>query len=515
MSARRILRAVARTRETGWLFTAAVAVPYLAYLIWMHAHHEMWRDEIHAWTLSRLAQGFGELVTGDRIYEGHPPLWFWYLHVWSWLTWAPWGIQAATIAAAIAAAVLLLRYAPFPRYLKVLLLCSYLLGYEYTVICRNYVLGWAALCLFCALYHPLRARRLALAAALSAMALSSVMGLAMALALLLFLVLDGVRFERGGSGLVLDVSAGLAGALAIAAGALAFCVYTLQAPDPNMFDPGWRLEALAVKNLPRLLMRLCAGYFPLKPFSRDFFDFSTAQWNHAPPWVGYVGAATLVLCLVSLARSWRLLVAYLAGVLLLQFVMQARYEGNIRHWGHIFVLYVGACWLLRRAVPARRHLLSLVLLVAMAGFQLRSFVAAAIWDTRAPFSAGKATAAFIQKHHLQDLPIVGGPSWMIITVTGYLERPFVNAENEEVSDTVVFHARRRKFPNAPALARAILDKAVEVSRERGSPVLVIATVRLPPPPEGVTAGAVYTSVRGAVTDEVFYVYEVTAQPSPP
>jgi hypothetical protein len=66
----RALRFWTKEQETGWGFTAAVCIPYLTFLVWMHLHHEMWRDEIHSWTLSRLAQSFGELVTGDRIYEG-------------------------------------------------------------------------------------------------------------------------------------------------------------------------------------------------------------------------------------------------------------------------------------------------------------------------------------------------------------------------------------------------------------------------------------------------------------
>ena len=49
---------LAKERETGWTFTWLLCLPYLAFLVWMHVHHEMWRDEIHAWSLSRAAHGF-------------------------------------------------------------------------------------------------------------------------------------------------------------------------------------------------------------------------------------------------------------------------------------------------------------------------------------------------------------------------------------------------------------------------------------------------------------------------
>src|SRR6185436_15565941 len=73
---RRVFRAAGRAYETGWVFS-------IAYLIWAHLHHEFWRDEIHSWSIARGADSFADILTGDRVYEGHPPLWFWYLRVWS------------------------------------------------------------------------------------------------------------------------------------------------------------------------------------------------------------------------------------------------------------------------------------------------------------------------------------------------------------------------------------------------------------------------------------------------
>ena len=85
------------------------------------------------------------------------------------------------------------RFAPFPRYLKVLLLFSYYFGYEYGVLSRSYTLGWFLLCLFCAAYHPLRLRHAILAVALSLLVLTSVYGVVMGVALILFLVWEHLR----------------------------------------------------------------------------------------------------------------------------------------------------------------------------------------------------------------------------------------------------------------------------------------------------------------------------------
>jgi hypothetical protein len=358
-----IARAIVRDRESGWMFTGTAVVLYLAFLIWMHIHHEMWRDEIHAWTLSRLAEGFGDLITGDRRYEGHPPLWFWYLHILSWFTKEAWGIQLATIMAATFAAVLLLRFAPFPRYLKVLLLFSYYFGYEYTVMSRNYVLGWLFLCAFCAAYHPLRFRYLLLAATLALLSMTSIYGLLMTLSLLIFLVIDQARvtFSPNRPAYIrLSVSSKIVAPFLIVSAGIVFCSVTLQPSEPNVFAPDWHFQYLTLNAVPRMLTRIVAGFLPLRHYAIDFWNSSDAIWDRNAWHLGIVGGGILLMSLFALLPSWRLIVVYLGCVLAMELLQQVRYEGHPRHWGQYWVLFVGVCWLLRSSFPRRRHVVSLL-----------------------------------------------------------------------------------------------------------------------------------------------------------
>src|ERR1700677_3760207 len=41
-------------------------------------HHEMWRDELQAWLLARDSHSVFELLKNMR-YDGHPPLWHFFL----------------------------------------------------------------------------------------------------------------------------------------------------------------------------------------------------------------------------------------------------------------------------------------------------------------------------------------------------------------------------------------------------------------------------------------------------
>jgi hypothetical protein len=514
MTVRRAFKLLAKDRESGWGFTCLLCVFYLTFLIWMHAHHEMWRDEVHAWTLARLAHGFGDLVTGDRVYEGHPPLWFWYLHVWTWFVKAAEGIQIATIAAATTAAVLLARFAPFPRYLKVLLLFSYYFGYEYTVISRNYVLGWLLVCLFCAVYHQVRVRYFAAAIAISLLSLTSFYGLAMSLFLLGFFVLDQARISLSSTTVTapaefrISISPRFAVALAIVTGALVFCILTLEPPDPNPFSPGFNLGAVTRAALPEMMYRITAGFLPWRHFSMsEFWGMFFTFWEIKSVWPTYVGAGLLSITLLALYPSWRLMFTYsctIAGMLVFQ---QARHEGIPRHWGHFFMCLIAACWLLRTTFPRRRHWLSTALLTGLCAVQVQSFIVATVIDTRYVFSGGRETAAFIRRAGLQDLPIVAGPDYQASTVAGFLRRPFFATETDEINQTVVFHNRRRGFETPNLMARAI-----QVSRYRGSPVVLICNQGLPDPPAGVTRTELFKSRPGTIADETFTVWRLKWEP---
>src|SRR5581483_4583219 len=168
------------------------------YLVVAHLHHEFWRDEIHSWSLARGAAGFADVVTGDRIYEGHPPLWFWYLRGWSLVVRSATGLHLATIAAMTAAALLFLRFAPFARALRVLLLFSYFIGFEYGVMSRNYTLDWLLVVIFCAALHPWRPRFVALAVVLGLLCITSAYGVLVAGGLALAVLPRGASVKLSG-----------------------------------------------------------------------------------------------------------------------------------------------------------------------------------------------------------------------------------------------------------------------------------------------------------------------------
>ena len=115
--------------------------------------HEPWRDEAQAWLFARdqsVPQMLGNLHT-----EGHPALWFLMLWPLAHLG-LPYGSEFVLHwALAMAGGALLMLRSPFDIRVKALLLFSYLIGFVYNIVARNYVLLEVALFAIAAIF-PLR-----------------------------------------------------------------------------------------------------------------------------------------------------------------------------------------------------------------------------------------------------------------------------------------------------------------------------------------------------------------------
>lgn len=136
------------------IYASACAYALLAVLA-VH-HHEPWADEAQSWLLAR-DSNLGNLWGTLLHYEGTPGLWQTLVHalIRVGLPYAAFGFVSAALG--FAAAILVLKYAPFPLYLRILLPFTYFLCYQYAIIARSYALIAPLLFAIAALYpHAIR-----------------------------------------------------------------------------------------------------------------------------------------------------------------------------------------------------------------------------------------------------------------------------------------------------------------------------------------------------------------------
>lgn len=131
----------------GRLPEAAAFALFCALYTVLTVFHEPWFDEAQAWQIAKCAP-LRDILFELPHYEGHPPLWHLLLSVPAKLG-VPFEIGLKTVAGAVAAAdaYLLLFRSPLPRPARLVLPFNYFILYQYGVIARPYGLMLLALLL--------------------------------------------------------------------------------------------------------------------------------------------------------------------------------------------------------------------------------------------------------------------------------------------------------------------------------------------------------------------------------
>ena len=131
----------AANRWQRWVLLLA----WLAVTAWLAWNHVPWRDEARAWSLMMMARNWPDLfrvVHG----EGHPYLWYVILKAGHALSGAKEVLPVTGFVIGAAAAALLILRGPFRPLPLAAMAFSLWLGFEYSVMARNY--GIAALLMF-------------------------------------------------------------------------------------------------------------------------------------------------------------------------------------------------------------------------------------------------------------------------------------------------------------------------------------------------------------------------------
>jgi hypothetical protein len=482
-----------RRTEVADLLMAAV---FAMILIVQISNHEMWRDEIHSWGLVLASPSLSELYANLR-FTGHPGLW--YLPLWaaSWFTQSVYTIQVVHAAIAVLLIATIAIASPFSRLEKLLLLLSYFVLYEYTVVSRNYGLGFL-IALTYAHMRSTRPDRLYVNAVLlgllantnlSAFLLSGIL----ALEYLIELLLRSRRPFWVAAKAILP-----AAALYLALAALA--VATMW-PSP---DISWRTTGLPLGNasdVARLLGMIAGNVEALVP------THPLAHWDaEALERISLYQIAVFPILVAVLFFIFRENLQLLA-VLLLTFlgstaIGQLVYAKSIRHWGICFIAFVVVLWIQRIWNPQRSYLvLGLLAINALAG------IAVSVQQFPRVFSEGEATAEWIERNAPENFALVGTPDTSVSVVAQFLGKPIYFLECSCTDTYLVFHRRRDDFDQTQ-----IPDRLAGALKELGDrPVLFLVTRRLQDADMAAMQdrGVVLTFMQGfdsASTDENFFVY---------
>lgn len=462
-----------RVESQVWfaLGTTIIYAAVIAVSLW---HHEMWRDELHCWMVGRNAHDFSDLLTGERIYDGHPFLWYYLLHLASQMWDDARLLKVLAFTISTSTAYVWMRYMPIPRIWRVSFLANYYLIYEYSVLARSYGLTLLLLVLLLVVYDPRRVRLWWLSILLSLLAATSVYGVILAFSLAMPIFFSGVQIQAHTSPryCTLLFPRHVAAASALLAVSILFVYFTTLTPTDGWFAKNWNF-AVDSQAVVTAFIRFTKGMLPIPDWTL-FEYWNSYRYAQDPlflPWVSRSGMILFIACIAIFSTRPTLAVAFVVATGLMMLVQHAKYEGYTRHFGHFFLLFLACIGLLFKHCPPRRWFGAQILLIAVLipGIVGGSIAVTLGWKRH--FSSSHMTAEFLQNKGMEKRPIIGLGDHPVSGVSAYLKTEIYYLDTHEWGQSVTFH-NRRDF-NAAA---NILEVVRSLERKTGKIPIIVSNV---------------------------------------
>ena len=514
---------VAHVRERDRRFELVALACFAIVLAIVAASHEPWNAETQSWRLAIDSDGLRALAHNAR-YEGHPLLFHFVLQLVGHLSRAWWAAVATNALIACGAAWMVLRFAPFDRVEKALVIGGYFLLYEYGVIVREYGLGVLFAFAACAAWTAPRRRWILAIVCLVAMANTSVLGLLVALAAGAAFVMDAVWREGPGAP-VLDRRTLVIGAsCAVLAGLLALLVARQVIPPESAaykgegaavlgrmsaFDIGWGLTLPLRAMIP--LARIGEG-----TVQANRWLFEPGSRASLGGEVLLSGALVLLGCVMTMRRRTAVMF-FLIGTLGLVAFFMLFVRGYARHHGHLAIVWIMAAWLSRSGPPTvwpsviqplaerARRMAPRVLRWSLVPMTLAA-AEFSIGDLVLPYADVLSVANLLRARGLVDRPIIGVARSNAAAVGALLDRDVFLPREGRRSKFVIWGDRGPEVPPSP-----IIERLADSLLTRACEIVVISTLDDDvPSPFAARLRLIYETPYRPMTRERFRVWTLSA-----
>jgi hypothetical protein len=475
--------------------------------------HEMWRDELQAWTTVCHSASLAELFQHLR-YSGHPSLWYLGLYGFSKVTHHPFAMQAFHVGVASLAAAVFLYRSPFRIEEKILFTFGYFLFFEYLTISRNYSLGVLLLFVFCALFPFRQKHYLLLSCLLILLAQTNIHGLILSICLGLVVFGEYVLKRMQSVFAVVQVHQVVGGVSLWCCGLLVSIIQLIPPPDSG-YAVGW-ITHFDYARLLGVLSGIWKSYVPLPQLHYQFWNTNVIESVSVQAAFSLLLFVFFSLLLVRKPLAFLLYIAGTGGILLFSY---AKFPGALRHYGHLFLWLAVCLWLATVCVEKQNSSLFLnklsgycmqvrrpVWLAILVCQCVAGFLANGI-DWLYSFSASKAAARFIRDHGLDNLLLVGDRDTVASAVAGHLGTTMYYPKGDRFGSFIIWDEKR--VPHVSP--ETVVKKASELSSRNARDVLLILNYRLP---ETVVQSATREVMRVQelkeciVHDECYYLYQM-------
>lgn len=436
------------------------------------SHHEMWLDEMHHWQLGRDSATLSELFHNAR-YDVHPLLWDILLFVIARFTHDPVWMQILNLSFSCIAVILVLKYAPFSKIMKVLIIFGYFVFYEYTVISRNYALGMLLIIICCVLYPKRTNHYFLFAVLLGILANTHLFALLVSFAFFIALTVDYLLCQTLIGRQKLEAFSGLL----LYAGFVSLAVIQIIPPSDSI---AYTLLTGDVSG-PRVnyaLSILTQSFFPIP-------QLNTASWwntnflvSHTPASHHLIPILILVIpLLIFVKRLVAMIIFYFTAISTMLFIFFF-WVGGVRYFGFVLISFMAALWIaeyypstplikLNKTFESISHILAMVFIYVVLIIQVAAGGIAWVLDFQTPFSQSRNTALYLVKHQLPGKPVAVSSCDVGVPVNGYLDQKVFNAQINKWGSFCEWHLLSKVSHDT------IFDRVKQFSRTQNGDITMI------------------------------------------
>ncbi len=505
-------------KEKAFIFL--VLLIYSAVAITGIFFHPLWRDEFHTWSIAGASSSIKELLQ-NKVYEGHPNLWYLLLYALRFLSDNPLSMQLMHVMIAIATVFLVLKYAPFTRHQKILLVFGYFYLFEYALISRNYAIGVFLITLLLTLYRYRQRFLFPLSLILFLLAQTSVFGLILTVAFMLtwtfeFIFSSAFRIDLLRQKLILLLSI-----LMITAG-ITLSLYSIIPPASGYFagSSHFSLVQMTLRETIRTVATVWKAWFPVPRLNLQFWNSNIIRIEIIQAILSLVLVFSAGIFFIKRPVIFFLYITGMTGII--AFILMY-YYGYIRHHGHLYILLITCLWIksfyrennntLHYRISEKFHgwlnkNASRIFLILLA-VQMFAGIYAYTVQLFVPFSASRITARYIREQNLDRFLIAGDADVALEPVLGYLNKEAFFFSRNAFSNYLIYDQRRNIPTHSTVLVMA--DSLITV---HGDTILLVMNYPLKEHP-GLNLRKVQSFEKSIRYDEIYYLYLLCSMENKP
>jgi hypothetical protein len=435
-----------------------ITIIFLVASILLIIRHEFWRDEVISWQFGSETSSFSEFIKVIDINGNNTYLWFALLYFVShFIINNPEIMKVIHLIISTASVFLILKYAPFNKIIRAMIVFSYFFFYEYSIISRNYALGILCIVVFCILYKNKYRNILPISITLFFIGQANILSFMISIALFLMLLIEFFIERKFVIKNIKEIYI-ISSLLIVFSGI--FLVYlqidsqiSMSYSQPSVSSIlGRSLEENSVSAM-HVASNLVDAYIPIPQYILNFWDNNRLITNLLSNYkflYTYILSGVLFIIPIFVIKR-KVILPYILGSILILFIPFFIWRGYIRHFGHLFILFLFCIWLSKINVNDRylinfkgktNNLLQTILLYILLLPSLNASSVAFIYDWQSPFSNGKNVAEYVKNNFNEDnLMIVGHLDYLTETITGYLNKDIYYPNSKSIKKLVDWHNR--------------------------------------------------------------------------